>query len=87
MLAGHKVEARRLDLKRNLGWTHDTTLAIQDVCLLQVSLSRYSSLRRLILLCLVNRRKAKGRIGIQDQSANQNSVNTRTNGTNPCDPV
>lgn len=39
--------------------------------LLQVVLSRYSSLRRFILVSLVKRKKAKRRTGIQDRSANQ----------------
>ena len=39
--------------------------------LLQVALSRYSSLRCFLLVSLVNRKKAKRRTGIQDGPANQ----------------
>lgn len=69
-------------MKGSLRWTHDTPFAIKDVRSPSGVFFQPLSLRPLILLSLVNRKKAKRRIRIQNQPANQNSINTRTNGKN-----
>lgn len=82
-----QVEVRRLDLKGNLRWTHDTTLAIQDVWSPSGSFIQILISKAFHLGFIGKEKKGQEKNRNPRQVSKSNSVHTRTHGTNPCGPM